>query len=97
MAATTGMAPTAERPAYIERGNRKSIDWISMRDILDPEIPDADIRRYAFSEMVVVRRAAAYNPAVPKDVLEALAMDADESVRLAAEMGLKARGLRRGA
>ena len=91
------MAATTERITYIDRGDRRTLDWISMRDILDPEIPESELRRHAFSDMVVVRRAIAFNPAAPTDILEALALDADASVRMAAEMGLKARGLRRGA
>ena len=42
------MAAAKPETAYIERGEKTSIDWISMRPILDPEIPESELRRYAF-------------------------------------------------
>lgn len=85
------MAAAKTNVTYIERGEKTSIDWISMRPILDPEIPETELRRYAYSELVVVRRAAAFNPAMPTSVLEDLALDANPTVRAAAEMSLRAR------
>ncbi|MBR2789932.1 MAG: hypothetical protein IKD70_04870 [Eggerthellaceae bacterium] len=85
------MAAVKPETAYIERGEKTSIDWISMRPILDPEIPESELRRYAFSELVVVRRAAAFNSAMPTEILRDLARDANPAVRAAAEMSLRTR------
>ena len=86
------MAATNANIAYIERGERKSVgELIGVRHVMDPEISEKELRRYAFSEFPGVRRAAAYNPATPTDVLRDLALDANPAVRSAAEMSLRTR------
>lgn len=78
--------------AYVERGEKKSIgEGVGVRHVLDPDISERELRRFAFSEYPNVRRAAAYNPATPTDVLRALALDANAQVRAAAEMSLRTR------
>ena len=86
------MATSTATVMYIERGERRSVgELIGVRHVMDPEISEKELRRFAFSEFPSVRRAAAYNPATPTDVLRDLALDANPMMRSAAEMSLRTR------